>query len=290
MRGAKKLCFEAFDRGERPSDVHIDGIKETTKYRYYQEWKKRGGRPPSPRGAPISSEVGPAAGDGSPDTGSAVARFEAFKARQELEADKEKVRKQVGELLETLEEAQGMYEESGVSIKGWEEKRERLEGQLRDFLLAELERVNSEEELNALAQVLDRVDSDIVALWGGYEEKLAEQERLRQQREQEVSRRLLQERLDLGPLVPSWLAAAIADRLVVRNKAEAEMVSQAVSSYTAVHLGVLVKPENRDRVWQEFLGCLDQEPWKFIRELAATHYLSGYPSPPSYFPSGLTPV
>ncbi len=50
MRGAKKLAFEAFDRGERPSQANIKGLKKATLYRYFQEWKRARGILPLPPG------------------------------------------------------------------------------------------------------------------------------------------------------------------------------------------------------------------------------------------------
>ena len=289
MRGAKKLAFEAFDRGDRPSQLKIKGLKRTSGYRYYQLWKKQVGAPPSPQGGSDTPQ-GQAPSPDRPEEAGVLTRYGQFIKRQELETEKNKLREMVEDWVETLEEAQGMYEQAGISIKGWKEKRERLEGQLGDFLLAELERVTSQEELKALAQVADGVESEVIALLEEYEEKHAEHERLLQQREQETSLRLLQDRLALGPLFPSWLPAAIAKRIIVHNQAEAETVFRAVTSYAAKHLNALVKPENRERVWREFVTCLDQDPWQLIKELAATDWRSVYPPPPSYFRYGLPPA
>ncbi len=268
MRGAKKLAFEAFDRGERPSQANIKGLKKATLYRYFQEWKRARGILPLPPGGANVPAVVAAPGEVAREVGPAEglrAHFEEFKAKQEFEKKKGDLRERVDGLLGKLAAVVEEYPQSGVSIADWEDRSGRLADQLADFCLARLEGVSSEAELAALAGIVDETDKAMRGLVEEYRQKVAEQERLRKRRELDTSRRLLTETLNL-PFVPPFVRRAAVDQLLVKNGREAEIVSKAAMDWwnSSINEAIRGGPAGRRELWRRFSRRLKEEGWEFL--------------------------
>lgn len=268
VRGAKQAAFEQYDAGLRPSQVDVPDVKKATLYRYFQEWKRLRRVPSAPGIADAQpvQEGAPTVGGGVPPASAIRARFAEFQARQQLEAEKRNLQERIEGWFGALEEAEEKRQKSGVEVEGWEERVDRLGGQI-DFALTQLGGIESEQDLGELQAVMDEVEASLDAVLGEYQSKLEEQERLRQEQEMEVSRRLIAETLNVE-YVPPFVVQALQTQVLVRDRDEAGMVFRAVTEWEVVNDACRAEPGRRRKLWHSFLDGVGQEGWEFIRKLA----------------------
>lgn len=270
MRGAKKIAFAAFDRGLRPSQLDIKGIKRVTIYRYRQLWKRQKGIPPS------SGQL-KAPGNGSTETanqsmegrqgGVLTTHFEQFRARQTLNNQSGKLGVRVEELLDTLNKYDEYFEQSAVANERWKEEREQLDGQLKDFVLAQLGKIELQEDLEALTNIVDEVESRLTSLAREFYQKIKDKEEMLKQQKIETSQRLLAETLS-SDLFPPWFISAINDRILVTNEGEADTVLVAISQYGLYFDDSFADGKAKwEKICNSFIKELNKDPWTFIRRL-----------------------
>lgn len=269
MRGAKRKAFESFDGGLRPSQVSVKGVKISTLYRYYQEWKRRRGLPPSSiqdRTSTIVKSVAPGLNKDNLKAESYMAQFEEFKAKQQLEVQKDKFRGEIEELLDDLKVCDEEYHQFHVDDERWEEERNRFEAQLQDFALRRLETIESEEDLKSLGQIVNEVESCLVSLTDEYDDKVNTKKGLRQEREIQTSRKLLEERLN-SPVFPPSVRRAVNDRILVKNENQASTVLRALIEYAIRNHVIRASPAKKRQIWASFIRALNKGGWSFINEL-----------------------
>lgn len=261
MRGAKQQAFDAFDQGQRPSQLNVRGVKRTTFYRYYQQWKKlKASSTPTP-GAGISSvRQRPRT-----EEGGILRRYEEFLSLQKLELRKADLRKRAEDCRTSLQDAEREYVEQGVQVNGWQRRHQLFEERL-DWVIREIGAASSEEALTGLEALLNTARGDIDGLRNELKLKLDEEERLRRKREVELSCKLLGEALE-GPLFPSYVKKAVERRLLVRNEREAESVLQALCQWEVVHDTAGANPARKKQVWDDFVSSLEKGGWDFIERL-----------------------
>lgn len=267
MRRGKDEAFEAFDQGQRPSQVNIRGIKRQTLYRYFQQWKK-GGRD-VPAGAGDGVQAVPRAlvsqrtvASGASDTRS---RFLAFQAKQRLEADKERLRERIGDWVRTLEEAAKEHQKTEVAVVNWDERIDSLTGQLRDFALAELDKVGSKEKLHELVEVVEGIERDASDLLKKLHNKVKQLERLRQKQAMQRSEQFIRENLR-EMFAPEFVRQELERIVVVSNESQALTLKKAVSEIQICALSI--EPAERTEMWKTWLDVIRQGDWEFIKGLA----------------------
>lgn len=274
MKGAKDEAFKGFDRGQRPSDLNIPGVKRETLYRYFQLWKR--GRQVVPVGGGTGTQLASRAlvpqGGGALGVGETMARFLAFKAMQQLQAAMGHLRKRIRGCLCAIEEATEEYQSGEVTVADWDERAGNLWDQLHEWALAELHKVQSRDELRELSEVVKGIEGEVSALLAEYHDKVREverrrreQERLRHEQENRVSRRLIRNSLSTTP-APPFVVRALQKALLVRHESQARTLSKAV--WEARNIALSEEWSQQGEEWKAFVDSVRIFGWKCIQSLA----------------------
>jgi len=193
-----------------------------------------------------------------------------FQRAAELEQYKELIQSGANGLLDVLKDMERDYVEAGVFNEGYRRQQNQIISEIKDFVCAKIDVVNSIEELQALEVILNDIEGRITALYKKYDAKIAETEKNRKRKAKKYSDKILENLIDI-PLYPDWLKDFVKETFIVKNEREANIISDGMFEFGLVQT-VMSKPKKEaDEIWRAFIEIVKENGWEYVNRLAR-HY------------------
>jgi len=110
-----------------------------------------------------------------------------FQEKQEIEQRKEQIRVNTIELIDGLKFMENKYREEKVFDVVYDRRQKAIESELKDFVLAKVDEIDSIEAVSDLERIREDIDEKTVALFDEYDKKLGESKKFRENVEKKRS-------------------------------------------------------------------------------------------------------
>lgn len=196
-------------------------------------------------------------------------RWDQFRKVQDLESAKKSLRQRVQQRLVNLQRLEQRLDGEGIADTDWHQRKELLEHQLADFVLQQVDNIDSQEALENLEEIAKEIEDQIGIFRVKYTAKLSKAKKLRLRQEKEQSNQLLEEKLKTLQTSTS-VREQIKSIVLVKNETEASVIYEAMLQF-AMENKIIDKLDNKelaDKTWRIFTENIKEQRWGYLKNLA----------------------
>lgn len=202
--------------------------------------------------------------------------WDVFRKDLEMEQRKGKIKSEAIESIDNLKYWEASFREERIFDVDFTKRQRAVRKEVEDFVLTKIDEIGSMESLSDLECIWEDISATIDALIEECDKKIIETRKTRKAREIRYSEQLLSKRINI-PLFPEFVRDTIKNNFIVKNEAEASVVSDAMFEF-AISTDIIGKnSEGKERLWKSFMAIVKDDGKAFLEALSAGYRNRKYP-------------
>jgi len=191
-----------------------------------------------------------------------------FQREQEIEQRKEQIKSEAIESINNLKQMESDYKKEEVFDVAYDRRRKAIKKELEDFVLAIVDQIDSIEAISNLERISEEIEEKIMTLFDDYDKKVGESMKLRKNRENKHSEKLLGEEIN-RPMIPDFVRNFIKSNFLVKNREEALIVLHALFEWVIFHDMLNKSDKESEKLWRAFIGIAKEGKGDYLIKLAS---------------------